>query len=407
LKVLFINNGMPHYYNAVLNGIHRLPGIELVLVAPAETSRHIGAGVHQSAADAAFRVVRLPECTPFGLYHSFKGLARTLQDEKPAVVIVPDAYLWPFIVNPTVLLAMKALGARLILKSIPFGLASRTDAFRRLSTNPRSVKALPGAWRRLVNRPAILKGLRALELAFQTWGFNQPHAHVNYIDAAVDIFASYGVPRRRVFVIRNSPDTDRLLAIRESLERQGTFLPPSDHRIIHVGRLVAWKRVDLLLRALARVRVRFPDAELVVIGKGPQEQAWQQLAACLQLNGAVRFVGGVYDPVELGRYLMASSLYVLAGMGGLSINEAMCFGLPVICSVCDGTEKFLVRDGVNGKYFKEGDVEDLAAKITGLFQDPLTMREMGRRSISIIEQEVNLHTVIDGYAAAIDYVMSC
>jgi glycosyltransferase involved in cell wall biosynthesis len=85
----------------------------------------------------------------------------------------------------------------------------------------------------------------------------------------------------------------------------------------------------------------------------------------------------------------------------------MCFGLPVICSVCDGTEKFLVRDGVNGKYFKEGDVEDLAAKITGLFQDPLTMREMGRRSISIIEQEVNLHTVIDGYAAAIDYVMSC
>ena len=59
-----------------------------------------------------------------------------------------------------------------------------------------------------------------------------------------------------------------------------------------------------------------------------------------------------------------STVYVLAGMGGLSINDAMCFSLFVICLVCDGTEKDLVADGVNGYFFKEGDANDLVDKIS-------------------------------------------
>jgi len=60
--------------------------------------------------------------------------------------------------------------------------------------------------------------------------------------------------------------------------------------------------------------------------------------------------------------MSASSVYVLAGMGGLSINDAMAYGLPVICSVCDGTERDLVTHHGNGLFFRENNVVDLSVK---------------------------------------------
>jgi glycosyltransferase involved in cell wall biosynthesis len=101
---------------------------------------------------------------------------------------------------------------------------------------------------------------------------------------------------------------------------------------------------------------------------------------------------------------MSSTIYVLAGMGGLSINDAMCFGLPVICSVGDGTEKKLVRDGFNGKYFKEGDEDDLVEKITYLFTHPQLLRQMGHNSTAIIKNEINIHTVVKGFTDAFEFV---
>ena len=82
----------------------------------------------------------------------------------------------------------------------------------------------------------------------------------------------------------------------------------------------------------------------------------------------------------------------------------MCFGLPILCSVCDGTEGFLVREGKNGRYFRGDDMEDLAEKITWFFKNLKTADEMGEVSERIIRNEVNVHTVINGYKDAFKYV---
>ena len=101
---------------------------------------------------------------------------------------------------------------------------------------------------------------------------------------------------------------------------------------------------------------------------------------------------------------MASSVYVLAGMGGLSINEAMAYGKPVICSRCDGTERDLVKDGENGLYFQEGNVGDLAAKIGILLKDPFQGRRMGEHSLKVIEDKINLETVTRRFMDCFLYV---
>src|SRR5258708_2994190 len=74
-------------------------------------------------------------------------------------------------------------------------------------------------------------------------------AAVSYIEEAYDIWGSYGMPREKIFISYNSPDTDLLFAVREKIEKEAPILPPSSHRIIHVGRLVPWKRVDMLIES--------------------------------------------------------------------------------------------------------------------------------------------------------------
>ena len=93
-------------------------------------------------------------------------------------------------------------------------------------------------------------------------------------------------------------------------------------------------------------------------------------------------------------------------MGGLSINDAMTFSLPVICSVCDGTERDLVYDGVNGFFFRENDAVDLSEKIIALFNDPGLRKKMGEHSFEIIKNKVNLDTVSDRYVNAYKTILS-
>ena len=403
MKVLYISNGLTHYYNRVLSRLNREPGVTLTVVIPSGRGAHIGAGVYQTREGADFPVLELPEIRRFERFASFAGLAGVLRRERPEAVIVLENYLHAFLLDLPVVLAMKQLKTRLILKSIPFQIPPYQEAVRAIRESAAEFGFLPAAVNRLLLALGVTKLVRRAILDVQQVAFRLPDAHVNYIEA-YDLWAGYGIERRKIFVTRNSPDTDLLFSVKEALSNTPPLLPPNPKRLLHVGRLVAWKRVDLLIHALSRLRQSFPDAELIVVGTGPEEATLKELAAELHLGAAVSFAGGVYDPRDLGRHFLASGLYVLAGMGGLSINEAMCFGLPVLCSVCDGTEKFLVREGVNGRYFAEGDLEDLIAKIGWFFEHPVRAREMGRAAVEIIRNEVNIHTVIRGYREALDYV---
>jgi glycosyltransferase involved in cell wall biosynthesis len=302
-----------------------------------------------------------------------------------------------------VVLAMKAIRARLIVKSIPFRYTTYAEAERRISESPAYFASLPRVANIMLEKLGLARAAKRGVLSLSKRLLNLPDAHVNYVEA-FEYWDGYGVPRNKIFITRNSPDTDLLFASRAAIEGKPPILPHNPHRFLHVGRLVEWKRVDMLLRAFARAKDRFPGAELLVIGTGPEEERLKELAAELRLGSSVSFLGGVYDPQLLGQYYLASSLYVLAGMGGLSINEAMCFGLPILCSVCDGTEKVLVREGVNGRYFRDGDEDDLAEKIAWFFERPEEAAAMGRRSEEIIRRDVNIRTVIDGYVDALRFV---
>jgi len=403
VKILFISNGLTHYYNLVLSRLNSEPGIELVAVVPKQCSSHIGEGVYQTKDGINFRVVELEESRKLYLYTTFKGLASLIRKERPDVVIVIDIYLFTFLLDVAVVVAMKLAQSKLILKTHPFRYPTYQEALVEIEKSSSEFKLLPKTINKLVCMFGLVRILRKGVLYLNRLALNMVDAHVNYIEAH-KLWATYGVPREKIFVTMNSPDTDILFNVKKALKDIDSILPVNPYRILHVGRLVEWKRVDMLIRTVARLKTVFPDVELLVIGKGPEEAMLRQLAFELNLEKEIKFVGGVYEPRQLGQYFNASSLYVLAGMGGISINEAMCFGLPILCSICDGTEKILVREGVNGRYFKDGSEDDLFNKIKWFFEHPEKMKEMGCESIKIIEKDVNIRTVINGYRQALDYV---
>jgi glycosyltransferase involved in cell wall biosynthesis len=224
--------------------------------------------------------------------------------------------------------------------------------------------------------------------------------NLHYIEDGYSILKSYKVPKEKIYITYNSPDTDELFSAKEKVEKSTPILRQNKHRIIHVGRLVKWKKVELLIQVVARLSKEFPTIELIVIGDGPELNDLKELSKKLEVESKIIFIGSVYDPIILGQYYKSSTVYALGGMGGLSLNEAMAFGKPVICSICDGTEKKLVREGVNGYYFNQGDLESLIEKLSQLLRDEKKILDFGENSVKIIINEVNLHSVVSNYISA-------
>lgn len=421
MKVLFLWNGMTHYFNLITSAINNHPDVEVLYITPASVSESIGEGVFQTDKGVAFNYLRIEEknSDKYGLY--FEGLDGVIQKFQPDIIMVSEIHIKSLMFDSLLNDLVKKNGIKIILRSIPFGVEKKDVYLQNAKEKVKGLQlptfqSMPFVLRKifrsigfhklyafLYTKPRALQQYKK-QAALRSQIYSFADAHVNYIEDAYSILGSYGVSKDKIFITYNSPDTDHYFSVKAKIEKDPPVLPHSRYRIVHLSRLVAWKRVDMLIQALSDIRPAYPEAELLIIGNGPETESLKTLAVDLQVEDAVKFLGGIYDTEVLGKYLIASSVYVLAGMGGLSINDAMCFGLPVICSVCDGTEKYLVREGYNGLYFENGNQESLNEKIRMLFDDESLREQMGHRSFQIIANEINIHTVVKGYVRAFKYV---
>ena len=169
-----------------------------------------------------------------------------------------------------------------------------------------------------------------------------------------------GVNPERIVVCHNALDARGALSREEELRAQAAALratrgPDDGPLFLYVGRMTAEKRVDLLISTFARSGAAAGGA-LWLVGDGPERAALEALAQ--SLPAATCFWGRVTDGVDA--HFAAADFFVLPGLGGLALNQAMAFGTPCICSVADGTEDDLVLDGTTGIRFAAGDGGSLA-----------------------------------------------
>ena len=399
MKVLYVNTTITHYNHPLFNKVAD-KGCELVMLIPQNNEHTVGKGVKRNESkDQHYRVITNPSRKAWYGKDYLPELLPTIQDEQPDILLIGWPYNLQLFFYPNILHYLKRHTIKLILHGIPFQVPpyGKFSYFKEHPVYNESMQLISKGIKFFANAWILMQIRRYL--------YHRADASLNYCSRGLELWPSYGVPKEKIFVRYNSGDTEAFFDRKEEVMKAPELLPACSKRILHIGRLVAWKRVDLLIKAYEKVYSRFSDSELTIVGDGPELENLKKQASQSAAKDHIRFVGGVYDPFELGRYMKESSVYVLAGMGGLSINDAMCYELPVICSVCDGTEKDLVEDGKNGYFFKERDADDLAEKIEIILTDEHTRKQMGKESLRIIEDKININTVADNYLKVFHYVM--
>jgi glycosyltransferase involved in cell wall biosynthesis len=200
-----------------------------------------------------------------------------------------------------------------------------------------------------------------------------------------------GVPKGRIFDVPYTVDNERFIAAaalnpeERAAVRARFGLPPGKPVILYAAKFIARKHPDDVIRAAALLRDEGYDFTVFMVGMGEMDDELRALVRDLGLTNVV--FGGFVNQTELPRAYAASDVFVLPSESeafGLTVNEVMCAGIPVVVSDEVGCVPDLVRDDINGYRIKAGSPAALAGALEKLLRDPAKRAGMGRQSLKII-----------------------
>jgi len=209
-------------------------------------------------------------------------------------------------------------------------------------------------------------------------------AHLRAADAIVAVsrftqralVEQMGVAAERVCLIENGVDTDRFSPGPDDAAFRARFGLAGKRLVVAVGRLVPRKGFDKTISGWARVLAAHPDAQLVIIGHGPQRAELQALAEATGVAGSITLTGAVSDADLLSAYRSAS-LFVMPNRTmpdgdtegfGLVFLEANACGRAVIGGRAGGAVE-AVRDGESGLLVNGENVDEIADAIIRVLGD--------------------------------------
>jgi glycosyltransferase involved in cell wall biosynthesis len=216
--------------------------------------------------------------------------------------------------------------------------------------------------------PLVTGGYRAVERRLARY----TDRLVGVSQATVDDLVRLGIaPRERFSVIPLGLDLDRLLALDPAA--RGT--EDRDAVALYAGRLVPIKRVDLLIRALARARAAGARLRLVVLGDGELRASLERLATELGIAPHVSFLGYREDVTP---YVAEADMAVLASANEgtpVALIEAGAGALPLVATRVGGVGDVVTPD--TGRLVESGDESALAAAMAALAADGALRLRLG------------------------------
>ncbi len=180
--------------------------------------------------------------------------------------------------------------------------------------------------------------------------------------------------------------------------------PLSERPIVaFAGRLVSKKGVDVLLRAMARVRRHLPESRLLIAGDGPERPRLEALARELAIGDVVDFLGHV-DRAALEPALAPAWVQAVPSRWeepfGLVVAEAMMRGTAVVASRGGGVTEQIV-EGETGYLVPAGDSEALAYTLEGVLRDRSHAEALGaagrRVALADLTEERHLERMLSIY----------
>jgi glycosyltransferase involved in cell wall biosynthesis len=196
---------------------------------------------------------------------------------------------------------------------------------------------------------------------------------------------------RRVHIMKSGIDVQTFKPWKIKIEKKSPIL-------VSIGRLAIEKQVDFLIRSLTHPSLQ--QATLVLVGDGPMRKFLVDLATELfgadkvrNINAGITtefshidtrfrviFVGMIIDPKTVSKYYALADCFLTA-------SPAETFGFTVAEALCSGTPAVLIRSGsytvvyemIKDWMFEEGNMEDLALKVTKVLKQGNAAKELSRK----------------------------
>jgi glycosyltransferase involved in cell wall biosynthesis len=176
-------------------------------------------------------------------------------------------------------------------------------------------------------------------------------------------------------------------------------------RIVFVGRLVYYKGLDVLLRAMTSC-----GGTLFVVGEGPLDRELHTLTQELGLASRVVFLSGLSNREVIAHY-HASDIFVLPSLAsteafGITQVEAMACGLPVVSTRLSTGVPRVNQHGVTGLVVPPKDPRPLAHAIQQLIDDPSLRSRLGAGARHRARTQFSRQRMVEQFVAVVESVIT-
>jgi len=183
-----------------------------------------------------------------------------------------------------------------------------------------------------------------------------------------------GIPSGKIAIVSNREKLDLVRSVPADVELERTY--GSKRVILFAGNFAGGRGLDIPIRALKKIRARYPDVLLLMIGEGREEAALRRLAEELGVLESVEFVP--WQPFEkVPAYIRIASICINPQPASECIDHTlshkvfqyMALRKPVVVSDSRPIKRIVERYHA-GEIYRSGDPEDFARACLQIFQNP-------------------------------------
>lgn len=204
------------------------------------------------------------------------------------------------------------------------------------------------------------------------------------------ILINKGILPERIIVAQNTIDIESIVERNKDLVRDYSG---EETKVLFVGALIKKKFLETSIEAVERLYKEDYKISFDIVGGGEMVEPLIKLVKARGLESIIHIVGPKYGD-EVRTYFRDHDVFLAAGLGGLAINEAMAYGLPIISTNADWTICDLI-DG-NGYFMDKYKDVELQVKYLRSFMElsPEEKTAMSKRSIEIILGKASLSNMV-------------
>ncbi|HPJ92165.1 MAG TPA: glycosyltransferase [Bacteroidales bacterium] len=244
-------------------------------------------------------------------------------------------------------------------------------------------------WRCGYNRPDYSSLQEKIRNAIITFVEKKAAYNITYGSFYQQELIKKGISEKKVIIAQNTINIESIIEENRNYDKKFT----DKTRVLFVGALIKGKLLYSSIDAVKKIIEEGYAISFTIVGGGEMLDELQRYVTSLQLQDKIKIVGPKFKD-EVKECFRTSDVFLLAGTGGLAINEAMAYGLPIISTNADGTACDLIKG--NGYYMDAFGDTHLQYKYLKSFMH-LSQEEkqkMSEKSKQIIQQKASLENMV-------------